>query len=98
MIYENWEGENTGWITRDALVKFAKDTRLNLNEFNSCIDNSKYSQKVLENEKFARKINIDATPSFIIFDDVNKIVYKNNYNKIARCFEKKFDGFKKDNA
>ena len=31
-------------------------------------------------------------------DDVNKIVYKNNYKKIARCFEKKFDGFKKDNA
>ena len=43
MIYENWQGENTGWVTRDALIKFAKDTGLNLNEFNSCMDNSKYS-------------------------------------------------------
>ena len=89
MIYENWEGENTGWITRDALVKFAKDTGLNLNEFNSCIDNSKYSQKVLENEKFARKINIDATPSFIIFDDVNayRIIGAQSFDKFEQILK-----------
>ena len=35
------------------------------------MNNSKYHQKVLETEQFARKINIDATPSFIIFNDTN---------------------------
>ncbi len=70
MIYENWEGENTGWITRVALEKFAENIGLGMNEFNSCMNDSKYQQKVLNNEEFARKINIDATPSFIIFDDV----------------------------
>jgi protein-disulfide isomerase len=71
LIYENWEGENTGWLTKDALQRFAGGAELNLNEFNSCMNDSKYRQKVLDNEEFARKNNIDATPSFIIFDDTN---------------------------
>tara|TARA_B100000029_G_scaffold318104_1_gene310502 strand:- start:291 stop:935 length:645 start_codon:yes stop_codon:yes gene_type:complete len=71
MVFENWEGENTGWVTRVALERFAKNVGLDMIEFNSCMDNSKYHQKVLENEEFARKINIDATPSFIIFDDTD---------------------------
>ena len=71
LIYENWEGENTGWLTRDAVERFAEEIQLNLNEFNSCMNDSKYRQKVLEIEQFAREINIDATPSFIIFDDTN---------------------------
>ena len=71
LIYENWDGENTGWLTKDALQRFAGGAELNLNEFNSCMNDSKYRQKVLDNEEFARKNNIDATPSFIIFDDTN---------------------------
>ena len=71
LIYENWEGENTGWLTRDALDRFAEDVQLDLSEFNSCMNDSKYRQKVLETEQFAREINIDATPSFIIFNDTN---------------------------
>ena len=71
LIYENWEGENTGWLTRNALDRFAKEVKLNLSEFNSCMNDSKYRQKVLENEQFAREIDVDATPSFIIFDDTN---------------------------
>ncbi len=71
LIYENWEGENTGWLTRNALDRFAEDLELNQSEFNSCMDVSKYRQKVLDNEEFARNNNIDATPSFIIFDDTN---------------------------
>lgn len=71
LIYENWEGENTGWLTRNALDRFAKEVKLNQNEFNSCMNDSKYRQKVLEIEQFAMGIDVDATPSFIIFDDTN---------------------------
>jgi protein-disulfide isomerase len=71
LIYENWEGENTGWLTRNALDRFANEVKLNQSEFNSCMNDSKYRQKVLEIEQFAREIDVDATPSFIIFDDTN---------------------------
>ena len=38
LIYENWEGENTGWLTKYALQRFAGGAELNLNEFNSCMN------------------------------------------------------------
>ena len=69
IIYENWEGENTGWVTEDSLLRFAKEAKLNLDKFSSCMTDSKFRQKVLEHEEFAKKISIDATPSFIIFND-----------------------------
>ena len=69
MLYDNWAGENTGWITNNVLLEFAKESGLNLDQFNSCMNNSIFYQKVIENEQFAKKINIDATPSFLIFNE-----------------------------
>ena len=28
MLYNNWGGENTGWITQKVLINFAKETRI----------------------------------------------------------------------
>lgn len=72
-LYNNWGGEKTGWITRDSLDKFAKSVDLELERFNLCLDDHKYRQRVLDLEKFGRDIGINATPSFLIFND-NKII------------------------
>ena len=69
ILYNNWGGENTGWITENVLQGFARDVGLNLDEFSQCLENSEYRQKVLDNEQFAREIGINATPSFLIFND-----------------------------
>lgn len=71
--YNNWEGENTGWVTRDSLLQFAETVNLDVNQFNKCMDDNKYKQKVLDNEKFGKNIGIDATPSFMVITD-NKVV------------------------
>ena len=68
-LYNNWGGENTGWITENILQEFARDVGLNLDEFSQCLENSEFRQKVLDNEQFAREIGINATPSFLIFND-----------------------------
>ena len=68
-LYNNWGGENTGWITENVLQGFARDVKLNLDDFSQCLENSEYRQKVLDNEQFAREIGINATPSFLIFND-----------------------------
>jgi len=68
-LYFNWAGERTGWINYDSLNQFAKSVNLELGEFTSCLDEHKYNQKVLELEKFGKEIGIDATPSFLIFND-----------------------------
>ena len=68
-LYNNWGGENTGWITKNVLIGFANDIKLDLDSFSQCLENSEFKQKVLDNEQFAREIGIDATPSFLIFND-----------------------------
>jgi len=68
-IYKNWAGERTGWVTRQSLDQFANTVGLDLVQFNKCLDDKKYQQRVLENEKFGVKIGIKATPSFLIFNN-----------------------------
>ncbi len=89
MIYDNWNGENTGWVTENSLLGFAKDSGLNLEEYNTCMKNSDFRQKVLENEQFAREIKIDATPSFLIFNEneVYRIIGAQPFDKFEQVFQ-----------
>ena len=68
-IFNNWAGERTGWITNNSLLDFAEQNNLDLNEFTECVNGHKYTQKVIENQNFAESIGINATPSFLIFND-----------------------------
>ena len=89
MLYDNWGGENTGWITQEILIDFAKESGLNLEKFSSCIKNSEFRQKVLNNEQFAKEININATPSFLIFNDneVYRIVGAQPFEQFEQTFQ-----------
>jgi len=42
---------------------------LDISEFNKCLNDHKYSHKVINNQNYAKSVGIDATPSFLIFDD-----------------------------
>jgi len=88
-IYENWEGENTGWVTRDTLLSFARDTGLNSDEFTSCMNDLTFRQKVLDNEEFAKSIGIDATPSFMIFndDEVYRIIGAQSFERFEQVLQ-----------
>ena len=88
-LYNNWGGENTGWITENVLQGFARDVGLNLDEFSQCLENSEYRQKVLDNEQFAREIGINATPSFLIFNDseLYRIIGAQPFDRFEQAFE-----------
>ncbi len=77
-LYKNWGGERTGWITRDALTEFAKEVKLDINEFNQCLDDQKYEDKVTKLYDFGKNIGIDATPSFLVFNNENIIKIRGN--------------------
>ena len=77
-LYKNWGGERTGWITRDSLSKFAEITQLNINEFNNCLDEQKYQDKVNKLYEFGNEIGINATPSFLVFNNENIIKIRGN--------------------
>ena len=89
-LYNNWGGENTGWITKNVLLVFARDIGLNLDDFSNCLENSEFRQKVLDNEEFAKEIGISATPSFLIFNDndLYRIIGAQSFEKFEQVFQK----------
>lgn len=95
-LYANWAGERTGWITDDSLNQFAITSDLDIEKFNSCLDDHKYRQRVLDLEQFGREIGIDATPSFLIFND-EKII-KITGNQPIDVFRKVIDDLSSTSA
>ena len=77
-LYRNWGGERTGWITRDSLDNFASTINLDLEIFNKCLDEHKYQNKVNALYDFGREVGIDATPSFLVFNDEKIIKIRGN--------------------
>ena len=88
-LYKNWGGERTGWVTRESLEKFANTVSLDLEKFNTCLDEHKYQNRVNMLYEFGKEIGIDATPSFLIFND-QKII-KIRGNQPLEVFLKTFD-------
>jgi protein-disulfide isomerase len=88
-LYKNWGGERTGWVTRGSLDNFAMTVNLDLKEFNKCLDEHKYQNKVNSIHEFGKEIGIDATPSFLVFNG-EKII-KIRGNQPLEVFLKTFD-------
>ncbi|QMU55075.1 MAG: thioredoxin domain-containing protein [Nitrosopumilus sp.] len=88
-LYKNWGGERTGWITRESLNQFGNTINLDMDHFNTCLNEHKYKDKVISMYEFGKEIGIDATPSFLVFDD-QKIV-KIRGNQPLEVFLKTFD-------
>jgi len=89
-IYKNWNGERTGWVSRESLGRFAQTVGVDVESLNKCLDSGKYHQKVLDTYDFGQKIKIDATPSFLVIsgDKVTKITG----NQPLEVFRKTLDG------
>jgi len=77
-LYNNWKGERTGWITRESLSEFAKNIELDVEQFDNCIESQRYLDKVSNIHEFGKEIGIDATPSFLVFNDEKMIKIRGN--------------------
>ena len=74
MLYNNWEGENTGWITDDSLNKFAENIDLDMNEFSKCMIEKKWMDLINASQEDAKIMDIGGTPSFFLIGPENEIV------------------------
>ena len=62
---------------------------MDINEFNQCLDDQKYADKVTKLYDFGKNIGIDATPSFLVFNNEN--IIKIRGNQPLEVFLKTFD-------
>lgn len=65
-LYNNWNGENTGWASSTNLLKFAKDMGLNDTKFGQCMAQSRYISTVQGSLSDAKGLGLTGTPDFFI--------------------------------
>jgi len=67
MLYTFQDGPpDSGWADRDRLNSFAFSLDMNMDEFNECMDSSKYKKRVKANYDDAVKNGATQTPTFIL--------------------------------
>ena len=89
-LYNNWDGEGTGWASSEQLHQFAVTLGLDMNEFSECISQSKWKDLVLSSHADGRALGVDATPTFFIIDENNevlKIVGSQRYDVFQEVFD-----------
>ena len=73
MLYTFQDGHpDSGWADRDRLNSFAFSLDMNIDEFNECMDSSKYKKRVKANYDEAVRNNVQSTPTFIIISEDGK--------------------------
>ena len=73
MLYTFQDGHpDSGWADRDRLNSFAFSLDMNIDEFNDCMDSSKYKNRVKANYDEAVKDGAQSTPTFIIISEDGK--------------------------
>jgi len=65
-LYQNQEGIQTGWASTSNLKSYASTLGLDTNQFNSCLDSGKYSERIDHNKQVGISKGVAGTPAFFI--------------------------------
>ena len=65
-LYDYQGHMNSGWANSERLKSFAFNLDLNMDEFEECLDSSKYDERVKLNWQKASAGGATSTPTFII--------------------------------
>jgi len=91
MLYTFQDGPpDSGWADRDRLNSFAFSLDMNMDEFNECVDSSKYKKRVDANYEEAVKNGANSTPTFIIISQdgaIEKFAGAQPYSVFASTIE-----------
>ena len=71
--FQEVEAYDSGWADRDRLNAFASSLDMNMDEFNECMDSSKYKNRVKANFDEAVRNGVDSTPTFILISQDGKL-------------------------
>jgi len=90
ILYNNWDGEGTGWASSEQLHQFASTLGLDMDKFSECMSQSKWKDLVLSSHADGRALGVDATPTFFIIDQNNealKITGAQRYDVFQEVFD-----------
>ncbi len=65
-LYQHQGGIQTGWASTSNLKSYAASLGLDTNQFNTCLDSGKYSDRVSYNREVGLSKGVQGTPTFFI--------------------------------
>ncbi|MDI1495804.1 MAG: protein disulfide-isomerase [Cenarchaeum symbiont of Oopsacas minuta] len=74
ILYENWDGENTGWASMTHLKEFAIDIGLNEQEWLDCVQSNRHVKSLDASNNDAIAVGLSGTPAFFIIGSDNSVV------------------------
>ena len=74
ILYNNWAGEGTGWVSFEQLNKFANELGLDMNEFSKCVSELRWKELVNTSHDDGVALGVTATPTFFVIDQNNNIL------------------------
>ena len=89
-LYNFQEAIDNGWASKDRLVSFAFNLDMNMDEFNDCMDSSKYAKRVKANYDESQRFGAEATPTFLIISpdgNMKKITSAQPYSVFSQVIE-----------
>jgi len=90
ILYNNWAGEGTGWVSSEQLNKFANTLGLDMDEFSNCVSELKWEKLVNASHDDAIALGVTATPTFFVIDqnkNVMKITGAQQYDVFKEVFD-----------
>ncbi len=91
-LYNNWNGENTGWASSKNLLAFAKQVGLSDSDFSACMSDARYISTIKGSLSDAQTLGLTGTPDFFIIgpdNSVTKIVGAQPYEAFDEIFKSK---------
>ena len=90
ILYNNWAGEGTGWVSSEQLNKFANTLELDMDEFSNCVSELKWKELVTASHDDGVSLDVTATPTFFVIDqnkNVLKITGAQHYDVFKEVFD-----------
>ncbi len=90
-LYNNWDGEETGWAGQENMVRFAQENNLNMNQFMDCNNKLKYQELISNSNSDAQSLGITGTPAFYVISMKNQQVQTISGAQPYEVFERIFN-------
>ena len=89
-LYNNWDGEGTGWASFERLHEFGVMIGLDMDEFSECMSKLKWKELIDSSQVDGQTLGVTATPTFFVIDENNnvlKIVGAQRYDVFKDTFD-----------
>ena len=95
ILYNNWDGEDTGWAGLVHLHEFASMLELDMPIFSKCMSDLKWNKLVNLSNMDGHAVGVTGTPTFFVIDqnnDIIKITGAQRYDVFKQVFDSMLDG------